>query len=336
MTPVEAALVVLRRVLGDRLAGRIRANLPSRKPQLWEGLPRALFRRVELAWQTRFDQNWTSRRVIVRLREFDVVMELTLGNQFIDLPLFKYGVYEISGTRFLQAVLEPGMTVVDVGANSGYHALIGARLVGSDGHVLAFEPATGPFNKLRRNLALNSFRNLIIEQAALGKRPGRAVIYPSAVPNNDGLGSLLPGPYRSVVGENVFMTSLDRVVEWLPGGKVDLVKVDVEGSEGDVFAGAQTLLGGGDAPALLFESFEVDSIVKVLGRFGYEVRHVHYSLESGLKFPRVGERFDNLFTYEAPNYVALKPHGRRRTFKEISERSKDLAPWLLHLLAAVA
>ena len=132
------------------------------------------------------------------------------------------------------------------------------------------------------------------------------------------------------------MTSLDRVVEWLPGGKVDLVKVDVEGSEGDVFAGAQTLLGGGDAPALLFESFEVDSIVKVLGRFGYEVRHVHYSLESGLEFPRVGERFDNLFTYEAPNYVALKPHARRRTFKEISERSKDLAPWLLHLLAAVA
>jgi len=274
--------------------------------------------------------------VIVRLPEFDVVMELTLGNRFIDLPLFKYGVYEISATRFLQAVLEPGMTVVDVGANSGYHALIGARLVGSDGHVLAFEPATGPFNKLRRNLALNSFRNLLIEQAALGTRPGRAVIYPSAVPNNDGLGSLLPGPYRSVVGENVSVTTLDRVVERLPGGKVDLVKVDVEGSEGDVFAGAQTLLGGGDAPALLFESFDVDAIVKVLGKFGYEVRHVHYSLKSGLEFPRVGERFDNLFTYEAPNYVALKPRARRRTFKEISERSKDLAPWLLHLLAAVA
>ena len=336
MTPVERALVVLRRVLGDRLARRVRANLPSRKPQLWEELPRALFRRVAFGWQTRFDRSWTGRRVIVTLPEFDVVMELTLGNQFIDLPLFLYGVYEISGTRFLQALLRPGMTVVDVGANSGYYALIGARLVGSEGHVLAFEPAAGPFKKLRQNLALNRFRNLIIEQAALGESPGRAIIYPSALANNDGLGSLRPGPYRSVVGESVTVTTLDQVVERLPSAKVDLVKVDVEGSEGDVFAGARTLLGGRDAPALLFECFDVDAIMKLLGRFGYEVRHVHYSLAGGLEFPRVGERFDNLFTYEAPNYVALKPHLGRGSFEEISARSKRRAPWLLRLLAALA
>src|SRR5947208_16784122 len=99
MTPVERALVVLRRVLGDRLARRVRANLPSRKPQLWEELPRALFRRVAFGWQTRFDRSWTGRRVIVTLPEFDVVMELVLRNQFVGLALFLYGVRETPGRR---------------------------------------------------------------------------------------------------------------------------------------------------------------------------------------------------------------------------------------------
>ncbi len=337
MTPVERILDLLRPVLSERLAERIRANLPSRKPQLWERFPRALFKRAELAWQSRFERRTRGRTVIVRLPEFEVLMELAPRDRAIDLPLFLFGVYEISGTRFLQGVLEPGMTVFDVGANSGYYSLIAARLVGSQGHVYAFEPVAGPFDKLRRNLALNYFRNVTICQAAVASRLGRSIVYPSAIENNDGLGSLLPGPDRSVAGEEVPVISLDDLVAELPDKRVHLIKVDVEGTEAKVFAGARTILSSPNAPALLFESFHVGPIIELLANVGYEVRHVHYSLQNGLKFPRVGEAFENTFALnEAPNYVALNPNGGFESFQEISTRSNHRVPGLLHLLAALA
>jgi FkbM family methyltransferase len=337
MTPVERALKVLRPVLGERTVERIRVNLPSRKPQLWEQFARALFKRTELAWRDWFDPNWSSRLVIAKLPEFEVVMELALRNRAVDLPVFQFGIYEISSTRFLQGVLKPGMTVVDVGANSGYYSLIAARLVGSEGHVYAFEPVAGPFEKLRRNVALNGFRNVTIIQSAVASGMGRSIVYPSLVKHNDGLGSLLPGPDRSTTGESIPVVSLDHVVKRLVGRRVHVIKVDVEGNEAEVFLGARSLLSMPDGPALLFESFDVDPIVASLGGFGYEVRHVHYSLKNGLEFPRVGDPFDNLFAaYEAPNYVAVKPNGQFGSFEELSRRNHHMVPWLLRLLAQLA
>src|SRR5262245_28776148 len=130
MTPVERALSVLGHLWGDQLSRRIRDNLPSRKPHLWQRLPQSVIRRAQLAWRTRFDSEWAKHDLTVQLPEFGMVMELSPPNYFIGLPLFVFGVYEISGTRFLQTLLRPGMTFVDVGANSGYYSLIAARLVG--------------------------------------------------------------------------------------------------------------------------------------------------------------------------------------------------------------
>jgi FkbM family methyltransferase len=337
MTPIERALYTLHPLLGKRLAERIRSNLPSRKPQLWEHLPRALFRRAQIAWWAELDRRWLGRTTIVPLPEFDVLMEVALRNQDIDLALLQYGVYEISGTRFVESVLEPGMTVVDVGANGGYYSLIAARLVGSQGHVHAFEPAAGPFERLKRNRALNRFQNVTINRTAVAAIPGRSTMYPSAVESNDGLGSLLRGHDRLPVGEDVSVITLDHYVQTLPDKRIHLVKVDVEGSEAEVFTGAHTLLSGPDAPALLFESFDVGAITESLVRFGYEIRHVHYSLRNGLTFPELGEAFDNLFAaYEPPNYVALKRHGRFGSYDDISMRNRHSVSALLRFLAALA
>ncbi len=271
------------------------------------------------------------------LPEFDLLMECAPRARLIDLPLFLYGVYEVSGTRFLQGVLKPRGTVIDVGANSGYYSLIAARLVGDKGHVHAFEPVSEPFERLQRNLGLNGFQNVTSNRAVVGRSMGRSMVYPSVVRNNDGLGSVLPGPSRSIVGEEVTMINLDHLVQELPDTRIDLVKIDVEGTEAEVLAGAGNLLGKADAPVLLFESFDVGPIEESLASFGYEVRHVHYSLQNGLEFPRVGEAFDNLYArYEAPNFVALKRGGSAGSFQEISMRSRRRVPTLLRLLAEFA
>ena len=133
------------------------------------------------------------------------------------------------------------------------------------------------------------------------------------------------------------VVSLDDWAGALPGRSADLIKVDVEGTEGEVFAGASALLGQQDAPAVLFESFKIGPPSEMLVKAGYEVRRVHFSLRNGLTFPRVDEQFDDLYaTYEPPNYVALKQGGRIRSFEEISQRSKRQISRLLWLLSSLA
>jgi hypothetical protein len=130
---------------------------------------------------------------------------------------------------------------------------------------------------------------------------------------------------------------LDDWVGELPGRSAHLIKVDVEGAEEEVFAGARGVLSRQDGPALLFESFKVAQISELLAKAGYEVRRVHYSLGMGLTFPRVDEAFDDLYAaYEPPNYVALKTGGQFPSFEEISLRSKRRVTTLSRLLSALA
>jgi FkbM family methyltransferase len=264
-------------------------------------------------------------------------MQLSLRSKATDLALYQYGIYEVSGTKLVENVLRPGMTFIDVGANAGYYTLIAARLVGSAGHVYSFEPIKGIVERLRHNIELNGFRNVTIEEGALARCPGRASIYRSAVAENDGLASLLPGPARMPDPEQVVLTTLDEVSGRLPGRLVHLIKIDVEGTEGEVLAGGRETLARDSGPLLLFESFSVGAIAEELAHFGYDVRRVHYSLGGGLEFPRIDERFDDLYaTYEPPEFVALKAAWQFGSFDEISYRSRRRIPKLLRILSSLA
>ena len=337
MTLAERTLARVRPVLGGRWTDRIRGNLPSRKPQLWERPVLSLYRRAQIALRSRFDPEWEGRKVTVRLRDSDLAMEVTPGNRDIDLPLFQFGVYEMSGTRFVQAFLESGMTFIDVGANSGYYSLLASRMVGQAGHVYALEPVDGPFLKLQRNIELNRVKNVTALQLAVGSRIGCSQLYSSNVDRNDGLGSLVPGADREARGQEVALSTLEEITGALSGGSAHLVKIDVEGTELDVLAGGQALLSRSGAPALLFESFSVESVCRLLTAFGYDVRHVHFSLARGLEFPKVGEPFDNCFAdYEPPNYAALKLSDGDQTFESLSTRSRHRIHPLLRLLSDLA
>jgi FkbM family methyltransferase len=275
--------------------------------------------------------------VLVTVPEFNVLMELSLHSRATDFPLYQYGIYEISGTRFVQSVLTRGMTFLDVGANAGYYSLIAARLVGDTGRVYCFEPVAEPFARLRRNVMLNAFSNITVNQAALSSHTGRSSIYRSALQDNDGLASLHPGAEREELGEETRVVAIDDWIGELGDRRLDLIKVDVEGAEGDVFEGGRRVLSRTTGPTLLFESFDAPPISEMLEAVGYEVRRVHYSLKNGLEFPKVGEPFDDLYSaYEPPNFVALKSGGRLGTFEEISLRSKRGVSRLLRLLSVLA
>jgi FkbM family methyltransferase len=151
-----------------------------------------------------------------------------------------YGEYSEGEIEMFRQIVQPGMTVLDVGANIGAFTLFFAKAVGEAGRVHAFEPQRTLYHVLCGNLALNALSNVTAIHGALADKPGtlfvRAVDY--AKPGNFGGLALDPAAVSQGAGENVGVSTIDA----LGLERCDFVKIDVEGMERDVLQGAADTL----------------------------------------------------------------------------------------------
>ncbi len=169
---------------------------------------------------------------------------------FVDLFFLQY--QEPALAPVLRAVLRPGGTLYDVGANIGVYACWGSRLIASDGTVHGFEPVPKTREMLERLVALNALTNVRIVPRAVGSAPGTLELH--VVPGASGLTSAAaPGQASGTVRTTVPVTTLDAYAQQ-SGSRPDLVLVDVEGYELEVLRGARRILGTDRPPAVLFES----------------------------------------------------------------------------------
>jgi FkbM family methyltransferase len=149
--------------------------------------------------------------------------------------------------------------VVEVGANMGAHTIPLARAVGPRGTVHAFEPQRVIFQILCANIALNALGHVHAHQAAVGRQAGTMIVprlnY-SAVQN---FGGLELGRWQE--GEGVPVTTVDALD--LPA--CHFLKVDVEGMEEEVLAGAEQTIRRCQ-PVLYMEN---DREEKSAGLIGY-------------------------------------------------------------------
>jgi len=150
---------------------------------------------------------------------------------------------------YLEKVLSQGKVFVDVGANFGVYTLVASRLVGGTGTVIALEPTAQSFVTLRQNIALNHFANVRAFQVALTQSVGKAWLYHGWDPVGNSLGK---DPLSSDEGEEVQTESLDNLLEENGIGRVDVIKVDVEGAEELVLRGAIKTLTT-SRPVVIFE-----------------------------------------------------------------------------------
>ena len=164
------------------------------------------------------------------------------------------GYWEMWLTIFFARHLQPGMTVIDVGANFGYYTLLFGALVGESGHVYAVEPNPAVAAKLRRSVNLNGLtRRTTIVEAAAGSTHGRKVtLY---VPHGEPKNARIIASPRMVsldlgTVHDVTEISLDEVATAAP--RIDFLKIDVEGSEEAVIAGLMRILTR-DRPGLVLE-----------------------------------------------------------------------------------
>lgn len=159
----------------------------------------------------------------------------------------KYGTHEPLVTRWMAEYLGASRRgiAVDIGANLGWHALHAARQPNTE-MVVAFEP--DPFNAwlLDRNLSENGIDNVVVDRRAVGAAPGLAKLYryKSA---NFGRHSLATDHGHG--SRSVPVTDLDGALANLGLGDrpVALIKIDVEGYEPAVIAGATRTLERTDA-----------------------------------------------------------------------------------------
>jgi FkbM family methyltransferase len=168
------------------------------------------------------------------------------------------GALEPSVQEALRRSVLPGCVVVDVGASFGFFTLLAARLVGPTGHVHAFEPCAEDAAALRRNLALNDLgERVTVHDAAVSDRAGSA---PFVVVRERGWSHLAQrGRHpEAVATREVAVETLDGLLDALT--RVDLVKIDVEGSEAHVLDGARELLRV-RAPVVVCELHETNAEV---------------------------------------------------------------------------
>jgi FkbM family methyltransferase len=174
----------------------------------------------------------------------------------------------------LDKFLSPGSVMLDVGANLGLFTLAASRLVGASGRVAAFEPTQSTFSILEKNLLLNGITNVMPLRIALSDHAGKARLYHEADFSRNSLVADAAGQES----EEVVTRTLDEVLPELKVGRVDFIKIDVEGADELVCRGAMQTLRT-HCPAVLFEhnssaaaklSLDRNGTGGILRKLGYE------------------------------------------------------------------
>jgi FkbM family methyltransferase len=161
------------------------------------------------------------------------------------------GCFEREETNLLRRELKPGMTFVDIGANCGYFSYLASQRVGSAGRVLAVEPSPRVADVVATAIRENGLKNVTLFRTALGRAAGELTLYvpPESLANHAPTALATPGWSPMTVP----VRRLDDLLDEQMIDRVDVLKVDVEGYEGEVLAGAERALRSGRIRAMLVE-----------------------------------------------------------------------------------
>ena len=159
------------------------------------------------------------------------------------------GAWELWVTRFLVTRLSAGMVAVDVGANLGYFSLIMAEMVGQGGAVHSFEPNPDIAARLVQSMVVNGFQNIVtVHCEAVGASSADAVklVVPDHLPSGAWL-----VPVDAV--EEGLVVPLRRLDDYPELAAANVVKIDAEGFEYEVWKGMSACIARGHAMLILLE-----------------------------------------------------------------------------------
>ena len=180
--------------------------------------------------------------------------------QHIDKHIWYFGAYTKCELVFLELLAtairkqKNYAVLMDIGANVGQHALYVSRFVDE---VIAFEPAPKAIRQFKRNISANSISNITLHEVALGDADSVGQLG-TGFDGNSGSRSLV-WTFDEAGNEDVVVKHGDTFVDSFGCGPVDIIKLDVEGFEKNVFVGLTKKLSI-DRPIILFEMVGTDLV----------------------------------------------------------------------------
>lgn len=179
----------------------------------------------------------------------------------------------------LRRLIKPGDVILDVGAHIGYFSLLFAKWLRGRGKVYAFEPFPRTVQRLKRNLELNPRLGGLVRlrETAVSDFVG-SISMSAPSEGNSGCN------YLSASGDgNVAVTTLDAFAQQESFSRVDLIKIDVEGSEVELLEGARETLER-FRPLVMIEvnpstlrrfQHTAGDVISLLGKYRYRMAYAN-------------------------------------------------------------
>lgn len=165
-------------------------------------------------------------------------------NTWIGAQIVYLGEYEDYIKDTFKKYISKNDTVLDIGANIGFHTLYFSELVGDTGKVIAFEPVPSTFNQLIKNISLNRYHNITPLNIALSNRNEDLFIHVNDADNNPGANNLF-----NLGDTKIECKKGDDIIN---ENKIDFIKIDVEGYELYALEGLQRTIEK-QKPKIVFE-----------------------------------------------------------------------------------
>lgn len=168
----------------------------------------------------------------------------------------------------LRRLLAPGAVFYDVGANIGFFTILGARLVGPEGRVIAFEPVPACARAVARNIELNGFAHAEIREEAVGARSAADRLLVVGEASWSHLAST--GRHADVREEiEVKVVAIDELVAAGAVPPPDVLKIDTEGAELQAIAGMRATIER-HRPAIVCELHDTNAeFCALMDELGY-------------------------------------------------------------------
>lgn len=194
-----------------------------------------------------------------------------------DLSVFEE-IFVDKDYRILDKVISDSFTIMDLGAHVGCFSVYVALLNGS-AKIFSFEPDVRNFSLMKENLKLNHVRSVVAKNVAVGGFDGDGELFVSEDSHN-----------HSLMGEGeslkVSVRSFDGICKKFE--KIDLVKMDIEGAEFEIFANISEVslnrVGTFYIEYHEREGRSVDVIINRLKRAGFKVEKKVSFYDSNMGF----------------------------------------------------
>ena len=226
----------------DALFGFIAAHFPTER--ICDS------RLLAAIWRVFFFGLSPSKPFVMRTRHYRLMAHPRKGT--LTRAVIRRGHWEPGETEAFINCLSPGALVMDVGANFGHYAMVAGKFVGPEGRVIGFEPHGKTYALLAENCALQPHSNISPVQAGVAAESGEMTLTGDSA-NPGGHSFVAENVYGAGATEIVPVYSVDGyMAENYPDRKLDLIKIDVQGLEGQVIGGATATIDR-DRPTIFME-----------------------------------------------------------------------------------